>query len=218
MDLTIIITAAVAVGSYLLGSVNSAVILSRLLYRDDIRNHGSKNAGMTNMLRIFGKKAAIYTIIGDFGKVAAAIFISRAVFSLAGVSLPVDIGNVSGVCAVLGHSFPIFFGFAGGKGVISTLGAMLCVNPLVFLIIAAVFVPMAFLTRIVSLASVVGAAFYPVVTWALLTIQGKPVLHATISAAVFGAIIIVMHRQNIKRLLNGTENRFSRRKVIEDKE
>ena len=209
---TLLMVIAVTVGSYLIGSLNSAVILSKLVYGDDIRRHGSGNAGMTNMLRVYGKKAAIYTTIGDFSKVAAAILISRLIFHMMDLTLAVNIGSISGVAVFLGHAFPIFFGFAGGKGVVTTLGTILCVNPLVFLIIALIFIPMAFITRIVSLASVLGGTSYPIVTWLVLTLMGREPLYDTIAAAVFSLLIIIMHRENIKRLLNGTENRFGKPK------
>lgn len=208
---TVLTLCVVAVTSYLLGSCNFAIILTRIFAKDDIRKHGSGNAGMTNVLRTYGKIPAICTALGDFFKAVAAIVLARWLFARAGIQL-VDAGYIAGLFVFLGHLFPLYFRFKGGKGVMTTLGIVCAVNPLVFLIIAIIFVPFVFLTRIVSLASIVGAVAFPVLTYVVLSLQGRPALYDTICALVYAAIIIFMHRQNIKRLLSGTESRFGKTK------
>ncbi len=210
--MTIVVTAAIALLSYLIGSISFAIIVSRLLAGDDVRRHGSGNAGMTNMLRTYGKGPATLTFLGDFFKAAVAITLSRWLLARTGVTLPLDVGYVSGLCVLLGHLFPLYFHFKGGKGVASSLGIIFCINPLVFAIIAVVFVPIVLITRIVSLGSVLGALFYPFITWLVVSRQGGSPWYDTISAAIIGGLLLVMHRDNIKRLLTGTERRFGAKK------
>lgn len=208
--LALALTALIA---YLLGSINCAIIVSYFYAKDDIRKHGSGNAGMTNMLRTYGKLPAALTAVGDFLKAVLSVFAGRLIFDLMGMGIqtgfPVDAGYIAGFFVLLGHLFPLYFKFKGGKGVITTLGVMLVVNPIAFLIIAVVFIPLIFITRIVSIGSVLGAICYPFVTFGTLYFFDRPPLYDTLSSAVIALIIIVMHRDNIKRLLNGTENKFS---------
>jgi glycerol-3-phosphate acyltransferase PlsY len=205
---------AVAAIAYLLGSLNCAIIVSRLHAKDDVRSYGSGNAGMTNMLRTYGKGPAILTAAGDFAKSVAAVLLGRLIFRLTGLdqSVPLDAGYIAGLFALVGHLFPLYFGFKGGKGVITTLGVIFLTDPVVFLIIAAVFIPLVFITRIVSICSILGAAAYPLLTWGFHILQSREPLYDTIFAAVVAAIVIFMHRANIVRLLNGTENRFGGKK------
>lgn len=207
---------AVIIVSYLLGSLNFGVIVSRVLIKDDVRAHGSGGAGMTNMLRTYGKGPAALTAIGDFLKAVLAIVLARLLFARLGVTF-IDAGYIAGLFVILGHVFPVFFGFRGGKGVITTLGVMLLVNPLVFLIIVVIFVPVAFLTRIVSIASILGAIAYPVLTLILAKILHQPAFYSVLFASVYMAIVLIMHRANIKRLLNGTENKFGQSKKSDTK-
>ena len=200
----------VAVSSYLLGSFNFAIIISKAAAQGDVRAHGSGNAGMTNMLRTYGTGKAALTALGDFLKAIAAVLLARLVF--AGDAFgAIEAGYLAGFFVLLGHLFPLYFGFKGGKGVITTLGIALILNPIVFLILIAVFLPLVFITRIVSLGSILGAICYPALTFALRSLQGRPALFETLCAVVLAGIIICMHRSNIKRLLSGTENRFERK-------
>ena len=205
---TLIFLAVTALLGYLLGSLNAAIIVSRLLKGEDIRNFGSGNAGMTNMLRTYGKGPAALTAIVDFSKGAVAIILARVAAGHLGLELGIDIGYVAGIAAMLGHLFPLYFGFKGGKGVMTALGVILCVNPLVFAIVATVFVPLVFITKIVSLCSILGSLSLPFVTWAVLHWGGYPPMPDSLLAGAIGLLIIVMHKENIKRLLNGTESRF----------
>lgn len=208
----VIILVAVALVGYLLGSLNAAIIVSRLLKGEDIRAYGSGNAGMTNMLRTYGKGPAVLTALVDFLKPMAAILPARFAVEQLGIHLPADIGYLAGIAAMLGHLFPVYFGFKGGKGALTVLGVLLFVNPLVFLIVVAISIPLIFVTRIVSLGSILGAAILPVVTWIVLSLRGSPAFYDVILTAVIGFIIIIMHRGNIKRLIAGTENRIGNKK------
>ena len=200
-----------AVAAYLLGSINSAVIVSRLLDHDDIRNYGSGNAGMTNILRIYGKKQAALVVVGDFGKGILGVLFARLLFGWAGVTV-MDGGYVGALFVLLGHLFPIFFGFRGGKGVLTSAGIMLVLNPVVFIILVPAIVIMMLLTRIVSLGSITAAVLYHILTYAVQTMRGRPAMIDTLFAVLMAVIVIYMHRENIRRLLNGTESRFGQPK------
>ena len=212
----VLLTIVIAAASYLLGSINSAIIVSRIVAGEDIRHHGSGNAGMTNMLRTYGKMPAMFTALGDFLKAVISVVFARILFYFAGYTLdsgfPVDAGYIAGLFVLLGHLFPAYFHFKGGKGVVTILGVMMIVNPIVFLITAVIFIPLVFITKIVSLGSVIGAVCYPVLTWFVLTALDRPPLYDTVCAVILAAIILLMHRGNISRLLSGTENKFGGKK------
>lgn len=199
--------AVVALVSYLLGSVSFAVIVSRIGAKDDVRNHGSGNAGMTNILRSYGKKMAAFTAIGDFGKGVIAVALGRIIFSLAGIQ-GIDAGYIAGLFVILGHLYPLFFGFKGGKGVLTSLGAAVIVSPIPFLVIAGIAIPTVFAVKIVSLISVIGFALYPVVVVAVGLLLNKPFLGELIFALVVSGLGIWKHRGNIQRLRAGTEYKF----------
>ncbi|MCL2857553.1 MAG: glycerol-3-phosphate 1-O-acyltransferase PlsY [Oscillospiraceae bacterium] len=211
LTVTLILLLAAVVVGYLLGSLNAAIIVSRALKGEDIRNFGSGNAGMTNMLRTYGKGPAALTAVVDFAKAAVAIVLARLAVAHFGLEFNIDIGYIAGIAAMLGHIFPIYFGFKGGKGVMTALGVMLCVNPLVFLIVAGASMLLILITRYVSVGSILGSLSLPFVTWAVLNWRGQPPMHDALLAGVIGLLIIVMHKENIKRLLSGTENRFGRK-------
>ncbi len=203
--------ALVALIAYLLGSLSFAVIISKVLEKDDVRTHGSGNAGMTNMLRTYGKGPAALTLIGDFSKGVVAVLVGRWIFEAMGITV-LDAGQVAGLFALLGHIFPVFFHFKGGKGVLTSAGMIAVINPLVLLLLVIIVVPVIFLTRIVSVGSLLAAVLYPVLTAVVLYVQGLPVLGDTLFATAFGLIVIFMHRENIQRLIHGTENRFGGKK------
>ena len=202
----------VAVIAYLIGSVSFAVIVSRLGAQDDVRQHGSGNAGMTNILRNYGKKFAAFTAIGDFGKGIVAVLLGRMIFSLAGISA-FDGGYIAALFAVLGHLFPLYFGFKGGKGVLTGLGVMLILNPPVVTVIILLTVPIAWFSKIVSLASVIGYVSFPILTGLYDFWKHSPDIWFNLFfALLISALGLIMHRDNIKRLLNGTEYRFGQKK------
>ena len=187
----------IAAIAYFCGCFNGAVIVSKYILRDDIRNHGSGNAGMTNTLRTYGKLSAALVLAGDAAKGALAAWIG---LELGG---PMTM-YMAGLFAVIGHMFPVFFGFRGGKGVATAAGFILGSQPFLCLILAVVFALVVFFSRYVSLGSCWAGASFPFATWF--------VYHDTVLlvlAVVIGGLILYMHRGNIHRLLTGTENKFS---------
>lgn len=210
---TIGATAITALIAYLLGSISFAIIVSKVYAHDDIRKYGSKNAGMTNILRTYGKLPAFFTLLGDFLKGVLAVVIGRWIFSTMEITA-FDAGYVAGFFALLGHLYPVYFGFKGGKGVLTSLGIILVVNPLVFFILLIIFLPILFITKIVSLISITGALLYPVITLVVDLCLRKPALFDVLFAALFSVIVIYKHKDNIRRLLNGTEKRIGDKKPV----
>ena len=208
MEATILAILSSALIGYLLGSISFAVVVSRIYAKDDVRNYGSHNAGMTNVLRVYGVGPAVFTLLGDFGKGILAVLIGRAIFHAFGIS-GMDAGYISGLAALLGHLFPLWFGFRGGKGVLTSIGILIAINPVVMGILLLIMLPFVFIVRIVSLASITGAALYPLMTYMMKCYSGQPALWDTVFAVIFAGLVIWMHRSNIKRLLNGTEKRLT---------
>ena len=198
-----------AAGGYLLGSILFGVLISKVMYNDDVRNHGSGNAGMTNVLRTYGKLPAVLTTIGDVGKSVAAVNLGRFIFDalLSGTGAawqspldPVCGAYLAAIFCMIGHSRPIFFGFKGGKGVLVGAGAALATEPLVCAVL---------------LGSIIIAALYPVGTLINLIARGAnlpTILFSTICCVIMAAMVIWLHRSNIERLKNGTEYRFGQKK------
>lgn len=203
--------AAVAVISYLLGSLNFGVLLSKKFENEDVRTKGSGNAGTTNMLRNYGKGMAALTIIGDMAKVMVAILIAKAIIGeneLAAYPLFADNTNIiiksfAGLFAVLGHIFPCYFKFKGGKGVATSGGMVFMIDWRIALILLAMFILVVLITKYVSLGSLVMAFFYPVLIFAF-----YKSLFLTIIALIFAIIVFVAHRENIKKLINKTEHKI----------
>lgn len=199
-----------AVG-YLLGGLNFATILSKKLYHDDIRNYGSKNAGSTNMMRTYGTKAALLTLLGDVLKGVVSVFVG-------GLLLGVTIGGyASALGCVLGHVFPLYFGFKGGKGVATAAGAILLLHPLVFLCVVGVFVLTVVFSRYISLGSVLAAAVFPLLTFYTLFYARVDSLiagsgFAFLCAFAIAVIVIVKHHENLSRLAHGKESKFAFKK------
>lgn len=184
--------------AYFLGSLNFAVILSGRFYGEDVRQKGSGNAGMTNMLRNYGKGAAALTLLGDVLKAVIACLIGYFAFGITGAYL-------AGLFCVLGHMFPIYYHFKGGKGVATTAALMLMVHPPLFLILLVVFALIVLSTKYVSLASIMCVMIWPLFLSQMETTLGAPVL----ISLVIAALVVFMHRSNIKRLLRGEENKIS---------
>ncbi len=204
----------VAVISYLIGSCNMAIIISKFHKGKDIRDFGSGNAGMTNMLRTFGRRAAIWTFIGDFVKGALTVFIARGIGKEYG--LTVDIAYVAALFVIIGHIFPIYFKFKGGKGIAAAFGAMFVLNWVAFVTIAAGIAPMLFIIKIVSAVCLCGTCLYPVLNFVILVLQGdksvKEIIAYTVMAVIMAATVFYAHRENIVRLRNGTEHSFGSKK------
>ena len=211
---TILIVLAAAAQAYLLGSVDTGILISKYLYHDDVRSHGSGAAGMTNMLRTFGKKAAAMTAAGDVLKGVAAVCIGRWLFGFlpdnAAVSPYLGV-YMTAILAVVGHSKPIYFGFKGGKGVLVAGGAILAIQPILLPFLAAIFLVCLVPTGMVSLGSITMAASYPVLTLIYGLIRGLPggdLIVCVAGAAVMAVMVIWMHRANIQRIREGKEYRF----------
>ena len=189
--------------AYLIGSINSAIIVSKIMLHDDIRKYGSGNAGATNALRTLGKKGAIPVVIGDLLKAVIAILFAKIICSDSSLAV-----YMAGIGVVLGHNFPIYFGFRGGKGILVSLVAILFADPKIGLIAAVSAILIMAITKYVSLGSVSGAVIFLVLG---LTFRFGDV-YFCIFAAIISLLAIIRHKTNIQRLLNGTESKLSFKK------
>lgn len=196
----ILLTTAAA---YFIGSLNGSLMMSRFLLRDDIRKHGSGNAGATNVLRTYGIKWTVLVSIWDIGKGILAV--------LLGVWLLPDGygGLIAGFCVIVGHVFPIMFGFKGGKGVFTALAVFLTVDWKTAVIALGLFLLVVILTRYISLGSICA-----VITLPILGLLFQRSWAAVVMYAAVAVLVTFLHRANIKRLLNGTENKFPRNKNV----
>ena len=226
-----------AVAAYLIGSINPAIVITRIKTGKDIRTMGSGNAGFTNVLRSVGVPPAVATIICDYLKGIIAVLIGWLIFQ----SMPItnDVarteyvkygGYLAGMFVIIGHSFPLFYGFRGGKGVVTANALMIVVDFRVFLLIIATFLIVVAFTRLISLGSIVGAAMFPIYT-CLMTyfcdylallgtadeIRFRFVLSSTGCALVVGLMIIIRHHENIKRLIAGEEKKIKPKKDKKEK-
>ncbi len=211
------------VAGYLCGSINSAIIISKRLYGKDIRAFGSGNAGTTNMLRTFGKKAALFTLLGDMAKSALAVLLGALIFG--GAKGAVHLGSseegayLAGLFCVLGHIAPVFYRFKGGKGVLAAATMILLLDPVVFLFVLGVFVLTVLMSRYVSMGSVAAAFLYPGFTYAVHQYMNNGVAPAIFkmgSTAIIALLVIFMHRENLNRVFHGTESKLSFKKKPEE--
>ncbi len=209
--LAILLTAAVA---YLLGSLSFAFIIVRLKTGKDIRTMGSGNAG---------KLPALLTLVGDAGKAVLAVFAGRWIFTALGsasssdVSLLIFGGYIAGVFCLLGHLFPLYFGFKGGKGVATTAGMLLVIDWRVLVFGLSIFIIVVLITRIVSLSSIIAGCAIPVASFVFSYFFDyraglyplDTVIVSTVMSVLIAAIMVYMHKENMKRLRNHTEKRIS---------
>lgn len=212
-----IIAVLTALVAYLLGSISGAIILSRKISGHDIRSEGSKNAGTTNMLRVHGKKAAVFTLLIDIFKGVAAVLIGVLVDKL----IPADgvygesaflLGTmkyIAAVFAIIGHDFPIYFGFKGGKGVATSIGVVMVLDWKIGLIVLIAALIIMLSTRFVSLGSISAAVIYVCAVAVFMATEGSFNLPYFICAVIIALLIIIKHHANITRLKNGTENKLS---------
>lgn len=198
--------------SYLLGSISSAVLFSKLLFKEDVRTQGSGNAGLTNMLRTYGKGAAALTLVGDLGKTALSVLITALLFGFSyenGISMS-GFCYLSGLCAVLGHVFPIFYGFKGGKGVLVTASMALILCPAIFGALILLFIIIVAISGYVSLGSIIVASLFPIcVCLYSYLLCGSISVIAAFCSLFLAVFIVWCHRSNIKRLASGTEKKIS---------
>ena len=192
----------VTVASYLLGCFNGAVIVSKYILRDDVRSHGSGNAGLTNFYRTFGGPLTAVVILCDVLKAVIAVLIGAWIFGMMGNAL---LGKYwAALFCLLGHMFPCMFHFKGGKGILSGGTIALMIDWRIALVVWGGFLILAVLTRYVSLGSCWAAASFPFATW---FVYQNTVL--TVMAFFIGGLVLYKHRGNIKRLLTGTESKFT---------
>lgn len=190
---------------YLIGSLNPAIILSRKIYHDDIRSHGSGNAGTTNTLRTYGKKMAIIIFALDLFKAAVAVFFG--IFTLATMG-----GAIAGLFVIVGHMFPLYYRFKGGKGVACLAMVVLILSPISFLILIALFILIVLMSRFVSLGSIMCSFLLPIIHNAFyVQAEGSNPSNGwtTVSFFIIMVLVVYMHRENIKRLKEGKESKIS---------
>jgi len=200
--------ALAAVCAYLLGCFNGAVIVSKYILRNDVRNHGSGNAGLTNFYRVFGGPLTAAVILTDMLKMVAAVEIVKALFYLiASEQFLLEGKYWAGMFCLLGHMFPCMFQFKGGKGILSGGTLLLMVDWRIALVGWGGFILLVALTRMVSLGSVWAASSFIFTTW---FVYHDPLL--LVLGAISGGLVVWKHRGNIKRILNGTESKLVLRK------
>lgn len=209
----------VAVIAYLIGSINFSIILSKKMAGFDIREKGSGNAGTTNMLRAVGKKAAVITLICDILKgvvsILIAVLIGKITKSLDN-NLNALLVQLAGIFVILGHTFPIFFKFKGGKGIATALGVLLITNWQIGLICLVFALVLIALTKMVSVGSISAAILFPILVVFIDQNYIVQTSNSNWSYLVFSIIVALLvifnHRANVQRILNGTENRLSFKK------
>ncbi len=199
--------------AYLIGSVNFSVLISKRVAGFDVREKGSGNAGSTNVLRSVGKGAAVITLICDILKGVVAISLAIIIGNIIQNSNKELLVQIAGIAVVIGHTFPIFFGFKGGKGVATSLGIILMSNWQIGLICLVFALVLMALTRMVSLGSCGAAILFPVLTLFInenymVLSEGKSGNTYLIYSVILAIIILFNHRSNIQRMLNGTENKI----------
>jgi len=192
--------ALAATAGYLLGSLNTSLIVGKF-YSTDVRKHGSGNAGMTNTLRTLGKKAALFVILGDVLKGILAYISGCYIYG------DQTGGLLGGTACILGHIWPVFFGFKGGKGVLTAFAVLLMFDLPIALGLFLVFILIVLLTRYVSLGSITAAILFPVIA----AVLGRDA-QTLVFSSIIAALVILKHHANIRRLLNGTESKFSLKK------
>ena len=209
-----IIVLSIVIG-YVLGSCSASVIVSKLVYRGDVRKYGSGNAGATNMARVYGWKGGLVVLLGDVGKALIAMCICFYLGLLGDKANThgVDYMCIAGAACMFGHSFPVFFGFKGGKCVTVGAALALAIDWRVFLISISVFIIVVAITKIVSISSILAAIVFPI-SYSLLVYFG--VSHYFLSKLILsvfaGIFIVAMHYKNIIRLCKGEEKKFSLKK------
>jgi glycerol-3-phosphate acyltransferase PlsY len=197
---------------FMLCGINTAIVVTKIKSGEDIRKLGSGNAGLTNTLRTQGKWAALFVLLGDLIKGIASILLVEWAFYLLTGGIPFWVPYAAGIFAVLGHVFPVYYGFHGGRGVLVTAAVMYAIDPITVTLLILIFIGVIAVTRYVSLASCIAATLYPISVLIAGFLRGQPIYQTVITAVIsagIGAMLIFMHRDNIKRLLKGRENKIS---------
>ena len=214
--ITVALIAMCMIVPYLLGSINPAIIFSRLFYHDDVRSHGSGNAGTTNILRTYGKKMAALTFGCDFLKAAVSVILGSLIY---GKTIG---GAIAGLFVIIGHMFPIYYKFKGGKGVACSVAVVMILEPITFVCLFVIFAIIVIGTKYVSLASCMAMGLFPVIVSAFENIYIKAFGHdlglIPAVAVIIALLVIFMHRANLKRLYNGKESKISLGKKKTDEE
>lgn len=210
MGIFILTIVLIGILSYLIGSINCSILISRMKMKSDVRESGSGNAGATNMLRTFGVKYGFITMFGDFLKTLIPLVITKMIFA----DEPYWQAMVafSGFCCSMGHAFPIYFGFRGGKAVTVVAMVLFVVDWRCFAVGLSVFILVVALTRFVSLASILAGLSGPVTMYFISTryMANRWVVVGCLFALAI--MVMILHRENIKRLLKGEEHKFSFKK------
>ena len=201
----------IAIIAYVIGSINFSVIISKKMAGFDVREKGSGNAGTTNMLRSVGKKAAAITLLCDILKGVVAILIALLVGNIAKNVDKAVLVQIAGILVLVGHTFPIFFEFKGGKGVATSLGVIMMINWQIGLICLVFAIAIMAFSKMVSMGSVGAAILFPILTLFINTnfIVQESGMKYFVFSVMLAAMVIFNHRANIKRIANGTENKLS---------
>ena len=204
----------IAILSYAIGSINFSVLISRKMAGFDVREKGSGNAGTTNVLRAVGIKAAIITLICDILKGVVAVLVAFLIGNMSQTADKALLIQIAGILVIVGHTFPIFFEFRGGKGIATALGVLFITNWKIALICLVFAVVLIAITQMVSVGSMSAAVLFPVLTLFMgenfIVAQGA--FKYFIYSLILAAFVIFNHRENIKRIMNGTENKISFKK------
>lgn len=200
----------VAIIAYLLGSLNISIILSTKIAGFDLRDKGSKSTGTTNVLRLLGKKSAAITLLFDVLKGVVSVLIALIIGKIVKDIDNILLLQIAGIFAVIGHTFPIFLGFKGGKGVATSLGIVMMINWKIGLICLVFALAIMAISKMVSMGSIGAAILFPILTFFIntnYTIEAKGIKYFIFSLILAG-IVIFNHRENIKRIANGNENKL----------
>ena len=205
----LVYTIAVGIIAYLIGSINSSILISKAVMGKDIRESGSGNAGATNMLRTMGKKYAIITLIIDILKGVVALLLAKLAIRLGAYAVST---YIAGVAVVIGHNFPVFFGFKGGKGVATSLGVILLLDWEIGLITLIIALAIMAVSKYVSLGSIMAALVFVIIQTVVMIVTDNFDITRFLCVLILGGLLISRHRANIVRLLNGTENKLGAKK------
>lgn len=187
----------VAVIAYLLGTISFSLLISKIFFKDDVRRHGSGNAGSTNMIRAFGFKIGVITFVGDVLKGMLAALLGKLIAGTDGA-------YIAGILVIVGHNWPVFMKFKGGKGVATTIGMLFIVLPWITLICSIIGISIAFAGRIVSIGSLIGVVLSAIVVISRHYYDVKLVIFTL----VYAGMCLFTHRENIKRLIKGEEKKL----------